>query len=233
MSCDIPVLKEPNSQDFLNIHNHHLELEKNSSGKNVDLVFLGDSITNFFDRNIFNKYFGEFNALNYGIGADQTQHVLYRVNNGLFDIVKPKVVVLLIGINNIGNEPSNVAKGILKIMSNILEKSPNTKILLLSILPYFEIVNGKERQYIKDVNEIIKQYNNNKNIYYLNIGKHFINEDETLKYELYMSDHLHLSTEGYEVFAESIIMSIHNLMQKQKQNITKKDINFLRRYGLL
>lgn len=222
MSCDIPTLKEANTEDFLNIHKAHLELEKTK--KNVDLVFLGDSITNFFDRNIFNKYFGEFNPLNYGICGDQTQHVLYRVNNGLFNIVKPKVVVLLIGINNIGNDPSNVANCILKIITTILEKTPNTKILLLSILPYSETVNGKERQYIKNVNEIIKNYTNN-NIHYLDIGQYFINQDETLKYELYALDHLHISTKGYEVFADSIIKPINNLMKKKVYN--KNDINFL------
>ena len=213
MPCSIPTLQQFNTERFLFLHNSHLELEKNSN--NIDIVFIGDSITELFDQNIFNEYFNKFNYLNYGICADQTQHVLYRINNGLFDIIKPKIIILLIGVNNYGSEPENTSKGILQIINDILFKTPNTKIILIGILPFSITSNTKpnnnEKSFVQNVNMIIKNYDNNKNVFYLDMGNKFILENELLNQDLF-TDGIHLTTKGYKILTDEIIDKINNLI---------------------
>ena len=92
---------------FLKSHESFVEIAKKGEAQ---VVFLGDSITAGWGRQaaIFDKEFGQYKAANFGIGGDRTQHVLWRVENGEFEGIKPKAVVLMIGTNNIG----------LKIISN-------------------------------------------------------------------------------------------------------------------
>lgn len=129
----------------------------------------------------------------------------------MFDFLKPKVIVLLIGVNNCNCKPIDTSKGIFEIINKILKKSPNTKILLLGLLPFSNNINGFERNYVKSVNNIIKNYNNNTNIFYLDIGSKFI-KNYFIDYEI-MPDYLHLSNKGYEIFASSIVDIIEHLIK--------------------
>src|SRR5690242_12067901 len=73
----------------------------------IDLLFMGDSITDFWRNrgsNVWNHYYAPLHAANFGISGDRTQHVLWRMANGELDDIKPKVVVLMIGTNNTGKE---------------------------------------------------------------------------------------------------------------------------------
>jgi N-acetylglucosamine-6-sulfatase len=209
MDCPyIAVLKKDDREFFLNMHKKFLLEEINSKSK---VVFLGDSITQFFDKIIFERYFNKYNALNFGIYGDKTEHVIFRIENGMFDFLKPTVIVLLIGVNNYNCTHIDTSKGILEIINKILKKTPNTKILLLGLLPFSNNIDGFERNYVKSVNNIIKNYNNNKNIFYLDIGSKFI-KNYIIDYEI-MPDYLHLSSKGYEIFASSIANIIENLVK--------------------
>ena len=73
----------------------------------IDILFMGDSITDFWRNrgsNVWNQYYAPRHAANFGISGDRTQHVLWRMDNGELDGIKPKVVVLMIGTNNTGKE---------------------------------------------------------------------------------------------------------------------------------
>ncbi len=85
-------------QKFLN--------ETKSMGSSIKLIFYGDSITEGWEwasQSIWNQHYGSMHAVNYGIGGDITQHVIWRINNGEVDGLTPKVVVLMIGTNNLYN----------------------------------------------------------------------------------------------------------------------------------
>ena len=72
---------------------------------NVDLLFIGDSITQGWEgagKAAWSEKYGKRNAVNLGIGGDRTQHVLWRLDNGNIDGIKPKLAVLMIGTNNSG-----------------------------------------------------------------------------------------------------------------------------------
>ncbi|MFM9147432.1 MAG: GDSL-type esterase/lipase family protein, partial [Verrucomicrobiota bacterium] len=104
---------------FARQHAAFVEIAKKGEAQ---VVFLGDSITAGWARqaDLFNKEFGAYKAANFGIGGDRTQHVLWRVENGEFEGIKPKVVVLMIGTNNAGvaeNSPEQIAAGIRNIIA--------------------------------------------------------------------------------------------------------------------
>ena len=70
------------------------------------------------------RYYAGMNAANFGIGGDRTQHVLWRIENGELDGISPKVLVLLIGTNNIGYPAEDILRADAKIVQEIHEKLP-------------------------------------------------------------------------------------------------------------
>lgn len=90
--------------------NKHLELLQKGKRGNIDIYFEGDSITRRWEgearhKNNWDQNFGGWTAANFGAGGDRTQNVLYRIENGELDGVNPKVIVVLIGTNNVGSVP--------------------------------------------------------------------------------------------------------------------------------
>src|SRR5579863_8794669 len=124
--------------------NRHEEFLKIAKAGGVDLLFLGDSITDGWrggGKAVWDKYFAPLKAANFGIGGDRTEHVIWRVRNGELVGIQPKVVVLMIGTNN-GDPADDVALGIKTIITDIQERSPRSKILLLGIFPRSEKPDG-------------------------------------------------------------------------------------------
>ncbi len=109
---------------------------------NVDLLLIGDSITQGWEgsgKDVWNEYYTKRNAVNLGIGGDRTQHVLWRLENGNVDGIKPKLAVLMIGTNNAGaNSAEEIGEGIQAIVKKLREKLPETKVLILAIFPRSE-----------------------------------------------------------------------------------------------
>jgi lysophospholipase L1-like esterase len=174
----------------------------------VGVIFLGDSITHGWEgkeaQPIWDKYFGPRKAMNAGIGGDRTQHVLWRLEHGNIDGIKPKVAVIMIGTNNSGSDSSeNIAAGITAIVEKLREALPETKILLLGIFPRGPNADDPQRKTNIGANEIIMKLDDGKQVHYLDLSAKFLEPDGTLSREI-MPDLLHLSERGYQIWAESI-----------------------------
>ena len=82
---------------------------------NIGLLFLGDSIIEGWSgrgKQVWEKSYADLKPANFGIGGDRTQHVLWRIDNGELDGISPKVLVLMLGTNNLGSNPNEqIAKG--------------------------------------------------------------------------------------------------------------------------
>jgi lysophospholipase L1-like esterase len=175
----------------------------------AQVVFLGDSITAGWNgqKALFEKEYGQYKAANFGIGGDRTQHVLWRVENGEFDGIKPKAVVLMIGTNNAGvaeNSPEQIAAGIKNIIAAIHQRSPNTKVLLLAIFPRGATeANNPGRAKNKAVNALIAKFDDGQKVRYLDIGAKFLTADGTLEKSV-MPDLLHLNAVSYQIWADAI-----------------------------
>jgi lysophospholipase L1-like esterase len=181
---------------------------------NVDLLFLGDSITDRWRNhgsNVWNAYYAPLHAVNFGISSDRTQHVLWRIEHGELDGIHPKIIVLMIGTNNTGKEKDNktvrntipeVAQGVAVIVQELRVKLPESKILLLGIFPRGNL-DDPQRAQAAVINTIIAKLDDGNMIRYLDIGPKFLETDGTLTREI-MPDLLHPSEEGYTIWAEAM-----------------------------
>ncbi len=186
-----------------------------SFNKRVNLIFIGDSITHGWEgggKEVWQKYYAMRNAVNLGIGGDQTQHVLWRLDHGNIDGISPKLAVLMIGTNNAGsNKPEEIAAGVKAIVEKLRTKLPQTKVLVLAIFPREADKNGKLRQVNEKANAIIAKLADDKTVFYLDIGPKFLAADGTLSKDI-MPDLLHPNQKGYEIWAEAIEPTVAHLM---------------------
>ena len=181
----------------------------------VDLVFIGDSITQGWEgkgRGVWAKYYGKRNTVNLGIGGDRTQHVIWRLENGNVKNISPKAAVVMIGTNNSGSNTSEeIAEGVAAITKQLRTKLPKTKVLLLGIFPRGPNKDDKRRQVNAKANHIFKKLADGKQVHYLDIGPKFLEKDGTLTRKI-MPDLLHLTEKGYAIWAESIEEKLTGLM---------------------
>ena len=190
----------------------HDEINARAKQGDVDLIFLGDSITQGWNDNaVWQKYYGSRKAMNAGIGGDQTQHVLWRLDHGNIDGIKPKLAVIMIGTNNSGgNTSEDIAAGIKAIVASLREKLPRPRSCSWVFFPAATIPttsNGKSTQ----ANDLAKSVADGKSVFYLDIGDKFLEPDGTLSKEI-MPDYLHLSEKGYEIWAKSIEAKLAELL---------------------
>jgi lysophospholipase L1-like esterase len=209
----IPAEKDPNRhQDFMAHKDRIIHLG------GTKLVFIGDSITDGWrrdpQREVYDDYFGEYRPYNIGISGDQTQHVLWRIEHGELDGVSPRVAVIMIGTNNLGNmhqSPEETIDGIQSVVKAGEQKVPNIKILLLGVFPRGNKADDPFRAQIKQVNDAISKLDDGgKHVKYLDIGDKFLESDGTLPRTI-MPDFLHPNPKGYQIWADAIKPSVDEL----------------------
>ena len=194
-----------------------LQRAKDNQGA-CDIAFIGDSITQGWEgsgRNVWQKYYGSRKCLDFGVGGDRTQHVLWRFENGQLDGVKPKAVVLMIGTNNSnGNDYSeaDILEGVQAIVKQIRSRLPETKILLLAIFPRAQTF-STQRGKILQINQALAKLDDGKNIFSVDFGSQLIEADGSIS-KAVMPDHLHLSEHGYEIWAQAIEPKLKELLGK-------------------
>lgn len=193
----VPAVKNPER------HEAFLADIKKMEGK-IDVVFLGDSITDGWRRQkAWKDSIEPLKALNLGIGGDRTQHVLWRIQHDELQGYKPKAFVIMIGTNNMGGDTEeNIAAGVKAIVEEIQKQHPEGKILLLGIFPRSPKPTDMIRDKVKRTNELLAKLDG-KNVKYLDIGEKFLEPDGSLSKDI-MPDFLHLSEKGYALWAEAI-----------------------------
>ncbi len=192
---------------------HHNQL---LTKENADIIFLGDSITAGWNNEIMKSKFAKYKTMQIGIGGDQTQNVLWRTENSTLDQINPKLIILMIGTNNIsaGYTVNQIAAGNEAILKAIEKKNPKTKILLLGIFPRGKAISEPLNDKIKKINALLAKMADEKRVYYLDIGKELIETDGTISRKIFR-DGLHLSKEGYVRWADAILPTVDKLMSGQ------------------
>ncbi len=200
---------------------HQANLEAARKG-DIDVLFMGDSITDFWrntegsfaGKPVFDKYFGHLKVANFGIAGDTTQGVLYRLRHGEGQGFSPKAVMLMIGTNNTDrNTAAEIAEGIGAVVLQMQKDFPKAKILLLGVFPRGR-ANDPVRQTISEINQIIARLHDGDRIHYLDIGAKFLDAEGNIPKDV-MSDGLHPSTKGYEIWAEAVKDSMAKLMESK------------------
>ena len=199
---------------------HHERIDSRLKEGNVDLLFVGDSITDFWPmrgREVWNTYYGNRNAANFGISGDRTQHVLWRIDHSDFNDIHPKLAVVMIGTNNSNgkdNTAEEIADGIIAICQRLRTRLPQTKILLLAVFPRGSKPSQQRAKNAK-ASLLASAVADGKMIYYMDINDKFLTKDGQLTRDI-MPDFLHPSAAGYKIWAEAIEPKVAKLMGERK-----------------
>lgn len=208
-----PVAAKTNGEKWWNGNCERIDADiKKMEGK-IDVAFVGDSITaRWRGSENWTKHWGSYRAVNMGIGGDQTQHVLWRLQNGDLDGYKAKLFVVMIGTNNMwakDADPAHAAAGVKAVIDLIQSKQPQAKVLLMSLLPTGEKPNpGREKRMA--VNELISKFAGG-SVEYMDISGKYLQPDGTISKED-MQDFLHLAPKGYDIWAEAISAKVKEIV---------------------
>ncbi|MBL9189170.1 MAG: GDSL family lipase [Opitutaceae bacterium] len=192
------------------------------------MLFLGDSITAGWTKapHVWEAYYGKLQPANFGIGGDQTQHVIWRIANGELDGIAPKVAVLMLGTNNsAAHTADEIAAADKKIVSLIRQKLPNTKVLVLAVFPRGARKNqqgvitpeavadaAKRMAVIDGVNAQLAKLDDGKNVRFLDINHAFLGQDGKIPFSI-MPDQLHPNAAGYQLWADAMKPLLTEMMK--------------------
>jgi lysophospholipase L1-like esterase len=194
------------AQDWPNLNkyqNENANLAPSAAGQKR-IVFMGDSITEFWSV-INPEYFAGKPYVNRGISGQTTPQMLIRFRADVIAL-KPSVVVILAGINDIAG---NTGPSTLEMITNNifsmaeLAKANHIKVILCSVLPAFDFPwkpnqNPAEKTIL--LNEMIQKYAKTNGIEYLDYYSAMVDERKGLK-NAYSNDGVHPNKAGYQVMA--------------------------------
>jgi lysophospholipase L1-like esterase len=213
---------------------HRAFLERGKQG-DVDVLFLGDSITMHWHvqpalvgcpeyggagkggEPIWKRNLEPLKAVNFGAWGDQTQHLLWRITDGgELEGLDPKVVVLMIGTNNlsVGHKPEQIAEGIRFIVDAVRAQLPRTRILLLGAFPRGQQPDDPFRVKTRQVNALIAGLQDNERVFYLDVGPALLDADGVGRKDV-QHDFLHLTSNGYRIWAETMAPYLDDLLHNQ------------------
>ena len=205
----------------------HSQLLAKAKQSGIDVYFEGDSITRRWGARDYpdllanwkQNFFG-WNAADFGWGADRTQNILWRLENGELDGVNPKVVVLLAGTNNVGalSDPAgartsadDITRGLQAIVHVIREKAPAATIIVMGIFPrndHMEFV-----PIIDNINRNLAKFADGHKIRYLNINHNLADGNGRL-FDGMMNakDKLHPTVKAYQIWADALKPVLRELL---------------------
>jgi lysophospholipase L1-like esterase len=199
----------------------HREASALMRSRRPDIVMLGDSITHFWGGEPvggrrtgaaeWDRFFAGRSVVNLGYGWDRTENMLWRLDNGEFEGVTPKVVVLMAGTNNITlNTADEIAAGVEAICTKIHDRSPSTRILLLAIFPRGQKPDAT-RAKVDEVNRLLARLDARADVTFLDIGARFLEPDGSISPDV-MYDFLHPTAKGYAIWSAAMAPVLDRLL---------------------
>ena len=198
---------------------HQQLLAKKTQGQ-IDAFFIGDSITRRWGAtdpqyrqllaNWQMNFFG-WNAANFGWGADLTQNILWRLQNGELDGVNPKIIVLMAGTNNVGKlspaatgdaRVEDVTRGMRMIVDLCREKAPQATIVIMGITPRND--NIAVMPIIEAINANLAKFADGRKIRYLSLNGLLADPNGKLHEGMTDPDQLHLAVKAYQIWADAL-----------------------------
>ena len=196
-----PTLRD----DWVQLHESMVADAKARADK-IQIVLVGDSITRRWTtgagREFYAKRYEPVGAINLGISADGTQHVLWRLQHGVLDGLHPKMALIMIGTNNLArSEPPAVANGVWAIVEQIRRTHPETRVLVEGIFPRLQAdLNAK----IPAVNQLLAKLDDGKMVKYIDFGKQFLLADGSLNQKIFTDGTHPEDPEGFRIWADAV-----------------------------
>jgi len=168
------------------------------------ILFLGDSITEWWDKQYFEKYFSMFEPVNLGMAGHTSKDTMDFINLSEIHGLEPSIIILMIGTNDADKKftTGKTLEYIKYITSKLLYLSPKSRILLMGPLPRGETPSDPRRVYNKEVNKLLSREKFDERIVYLDNGYLFLKDGIISRKMMY--DFLHLTIEGYRHLSESV-----------------------------
>lgn len=184
-------------------HTKHLKLYANNEFK---LVFLGDSMMERWLSTGKQYWKNSFvDCANLGVGGDGIEHLLYRLTEnkefkGILDVINVDKIIFMIGSNNLSKcSVDDILRGTINIIELIFKKQPKCELIVYGLLDVVGIDKNKIVELNTKLSEYIKQQHNH-NLTYRFFG-HKVNHDDK-----FFDDNIHLSTLGYQVWHDDILI---------------------------
>jgi lysophospholipase L1-like esterase len=191
-----PVPAIPRTEDWWRAR--HAQYVEQAKTARPEILFLGDSITDGWrgkGRETWERHYAPRQSLNFGIGGDGVEHVLWRVRHGELGNLDPRVVVVLIGTNNLDRHTAEqVVATHRDLVDELRARLPYAKILLIGIFARADRNAAPANAKIALINPRLEMMADGERIHYLDAG---------IPTSL-MPDGLHLSKEGYEYWADAM-----------------------------
>jgi lysophospholipase L1-like esterase len=212
-TADLPITVIPDKSKYdsekgkalLDVTLQRLEVAK----MGCQLIFIGDSITAGWmgsnGKEVWDHHFSKYQPLDYGIGGDRTQHVLWRLENPDLAAIHPKVAVLLIGTNNRTDSAADIATGVKAVINKTQTVFPGITIILHSIMP-----NQRATDLMASANETIKTFADGNQVILLDIAALMTKEGDNWKG--LDADKLHLTKAGYQLWANALDPLLEKLL---------------------
>ena len=183
----------------------YAEENEKYSDYEVDIAFIGDSLTDGYD---VKGYYPEYLVSNRGIGGDTTHGLLARLDVSVYQL-KPKVIVMLIGANNFKTMFDDYESLIIGIRENL----PETELIICSLTSMGGEHWGKNNQIAAYNNARIKAYALKYGCPFVDLYTPLLNVETNEIYEHYTTDGGHLTADGYEVLTANIKPVIDEILQ--------------------
>lgn len=177
--------------------------EENKHLSNVDVSFIGDSLTDGYD---VKKFYPQYNVVNRGIAGDTTFGVEKRMKQSVYD-VHPKVATLLIGANNFDSMFENYSK----ILDCFKNNAPSTKVVLLS-LTSMTYDWARNNQKAIDNNVRIKAYADEYGFTFVDLFNPLLDPETNELKKSYTIDGGHFTEEGYTKITSIITPVLETLL---------------------
>jgi lysophospholipase L1-like esterase len=212
---------------WLDTHTKLVEYVAKNRGP-IDILLAGDSITQQWGSPLDNKplipawqkHFGKYKTINIGIGGDKSQNLLWRLDHGGVEGIEPRLVILMIGNNNMYFTPETgieaAAKGIQSCVRNLREKFPKADLIVVKILPANE-PGTRFYEDLKATNKALDKLNlrGDQKLHLLDLTTDFTTPEGRVKPALFLPDKTHLTPEaGYALYAEKLRPLVDTVLKK-------------------
>jgi len=193
-----------------------------SRGADIKVVFTGSSSIEYWNSNgreIWDAKYAPIGCVNYGIGGDRTENVIWRVADGELDGLNPKLVVVYIGSNNVPGNSNNdeIVRGVDTVITKIHEKVPNANILLLGFFPRGDV--NPVRNTLARIVDISTKLRNlvdgdtRRRSHFLDIFDSLAPPSmDRIHEQFYMGDKLHLNRDGYVLWDRLMNSTFYSLL---------------------
>ena len=193
---------------------HHERQLRAVNRATAKVVFLGDSITEGWKvAPAYRELFGKYSPLNLGIANDTTQNVLWRLDHGALDGTQPRVVVVLIGVNNLagGFTAEKTADGVRAVVASVQAHAPMARVLLLGVFPARQEATHPLRQTIKDANRLLAGLANPGRVEFHDLGSSLLEPDGSISKST-MHDFVHPTPDGFTKVSAALSPILDALM---------------------